>query len=337
MDYSLKEDLVDKVFNQFKILVIPFEGNNYCPKFLYSKIALYFVVFLLILKVLVTGISLNIPKNFFFADITENALVNYVNEGRKAAGLAPLAESSKLDEAAYLKAEDMLSNGYFYHVSPSGVTPWHWFNEAGYEYKYAGENLAIGFFESEEVYQAWMDSNTHKDNIMSPYYKEVGTAVVKGIFNGNTATIVVQLFGTSLEKTQKPVATTQTTKTQAPETPKTEPTTQTATQVVTEAQPVKSRVLSSFSIKKLDTTKEAQLYLRVLNYLVYNSEEFIKYICYILLTLVGISMFFLAFVESNKQMQGVVMRAALFVVLISAAAFVDKHLLSYLIQHEIRI
>ena len=54
-----------------------------------------------------------------------------------------LAKSDMLQEAAEKKAQDMIENNYFAHTSPQGKTPWHWVEESGYDYRYAGENLAI--------------------------------------------------------------------------------------------------------------------------------------------------------------------------------------------------
>ena len=95
-------------------------------------------------------VSINIPQNIFFADITKSALENFVNQTRQSVGLQPLTENTALDQAAQIKAENMVQDNYFEHTSPSGITPWAWFVQAGYNYKYAGENLAIGFFDSKK-------------------------------------------------------------------------------------------------------------------------------------------------------------------------------------------
>ena len=124
---------------------MPSESNNYKSRFLQSNILLYCVVLLLALKIVTILVSINFPQNIFFADITKSALENFVNQTRQSAGLQPLSENEKLDQAAQLKAENMVQDQYFNHTSPSGVTPWFWFLQAGYNYKYAGENLAIGF------------------------------------------------------------------------------------------------------------------------------------------------------------------------------------------------
>jgi hypothetical protein len=64
----------------------------------------------------------------------------------------------------------------------------------------AGENLAIGFVDSEEVAKAWEASSTHRQNLLEPSYREIGVAVVKGSFQGKETTLVVQFFGTPQAK-----------------------------------------------------------------------------------------------------------------------------------------
>lgn len=134
-------------------------------------------------------------------------LVNVLNEDRVTAGLNPLKESVILNQAAALKAADMVANGYFSHTSPSGIDPWHWFKEAGYEYTYAGENLALDFESAEAVEEAWMKSPKHQANLLNPEYQEVGFAIAEGTFNNingdlktRNGVIIVQLFG----RPQKP-------------------------------------------------------------------------------------------------------------------------------------
>lgn len=149
---------------------------------------------LLVLKIGTILLFINFPQNIFFADITKAALENFTNQTRQSMGFSVLVENQKLNQAAQLKAENMVQNQYFSHTSPQGLTPWHWFLQAGYNYKYAGENLAVGFYDSEEVYNAWLNSPSHRANLLNPNYKEVGTAILKGI-GQNNAIVVVQLFG----------------------------------------------------------------------------------------------------------------------------------------------
>jgi hypothetical protein len=75
------------------------------------------------------------------------------------------------------------------------VTPWYWITQTGYEYLYAGENLAKDFITAQSAVDAWMASSTHKSNIISPYYKDMGIAVVEGKLQGKPTVLVVQIFG----------------------------------------------------------------------------------------------------------------------------------------------
>jgi hypothetical protein len=150
---------------------------------------------LFILKLITVPFLIYFPKSALFGDISKIALIKMLNHGREEAGLGPLKENTVLNNAAVLKAQDMLAKDYFSHQSPGGVSPWHWFKIAGYNYKIAGENLAIGFLDSGEVNQAWLDSPSHKANLLNSNYKDVGIAILKGDFQGNETTVVVQLFG----------------------------------------------------------------------------------------------------------------------------------------------
>jgi hypothetical protein len=182
-----------------KKIFIPCQENNYFPLFLKGKFLNLYLILILILKIFTIPLLFSISKTIFFADITKTALIEFLNSERKAKGLAPLSENPILDQAAYLKAKDILEKDYFSHWSPEGISPWYWFKVAGYNYQFAGENLAIGFLDSKEVNDAWMASPTHRQNILNPNYKEIGIAVLKGEFNGSEVYVVVQHFGTPKE------------------------------------------------------------------------------------------------------------------------------------------
>ena len=92
----------------------------------------------------------------------------------------------------------MINKDYWAHVSPDGTEPWKFFTDAGYQYRYAGENLARDFSNPSSAIDAWMASSTHKDNMLSSKYQEIGIAVLEGDLAGVDTTLIVQLFGTSL-------------------------------------------------------------------------------------------------------------------------------------------
>lgn len=127
--------------------------------------------------------------------IYSSVLIELTNKDRSTSSLPALTANDTLAEAAKLKADDMVSKGYFAHNSPDGKTPWYWIMKAGYKFVYAGENLAVNFTESEQVENAWMGSPLHRANILSNKYSEVGIAVQEGTFNGENAIFVVQMFG----------------------------------------------------------------------------------------------------------------------------------------------
>lgn len=130
--------------------------------------------------------------------IVPSEVIALANSARTKASLAPFSANAQLTEAAQSKANDMIKNDYFAHTSPSGVEPWHWIKQAGYQYKAAGENLAINYTDTREQHEAWMKSETHRANILSTRYQEIGVAVVKGKIDGKESIVTVEMFGTPL-------------------------------------------------------------------------------------------------------------------------------------------
>jgi hypothetical protein len=180
-----------------KTYVIPHEGNNYTPHLLREAGA--FGLFLIIIGLF--GLSLTqvaILKGNNLAAVLSPVLVDLVNTDRGAQNLPPLKLNALLQEAAQEKANDMAAKGYFAHNSPDGTTPWHWFENVGYAFQYAGENLAVNFTESSDVERAWMNSSDHRSNILNTKFTEIGIATQNGFFNGQPAVFVVQEFGRPL-------------------------------------------------------------------------------------------------------------------------------------------
>lgn len=135
-----------------------------------------------------------------YAMVDKAEVIRLVNEERKQLGLNELVENETLDQAAALKATDMLGNNYFAHSSPAGITPWHWFEQAGYQYKFAGENLAMDFSSPTSLHKAWMNSPSHRENIVSSKYQEIGIAIIDGVIENKETLVAVQLFGTPLSE-----------------------------------------------------------------------------------------------------------------------------------------
>jgi hypothetical protein len=92
----------------------------------------------------------------------------------------------------------MFRRNYWSHYGPDGTTPWSFILDAGYRYEYAGENLAKNFLFSQGVIDGWMQSPSHRENILRPEYTDIGLAIVNGTLNGEETTLVVQTFAKPL-------------------------------------------------------------------------------------------------------------------------------------------
>lgn len=162
------------------------------------KLKIASVVFVILLGLVLSVPSLRETTLDSVSAIYGSVLVKLTNQERVVANVAELTVSPILEKAAQMKADDMAAKGYFAHNTPDGKLPWYWFEQAGYKYKYAGENLAVNFQDSEEVQTAWVNSRGHFLNIINPKYTEIGIATSTGIYKGREAVFVVQMFGTPL-------------------------------------------------------------------------------------------------------------------------------------------
>ncbi len=182
--------------NWLKQFFIPSENNDYKPHAL-QRAALVGMVVLVMISFSIANLQsvLWISSEWLVSTILPAVVTDATNAARADEGRAPLVRDSLLDEAAQQKAEDMANNGYFAHWSPAGVSPWHWFEVAGYSYKHAGENLAVHFTDSGEVVDAWLDSPTHRENIMDEKFTEIGIGTAKGRYQDYDTVFVVQMFG----------------------------------------------------------------------------------------------------------------------------------------------
>lgn len=183
-------------------LFIPHETNNHRAKILHIDAMLFYVLLFTVFNVSIRSAHRQIPDVLGYAtDIHVEQLLTDTNALRQSLGLTPLILNPKLSQAAAAKAQDMFAKNYWAHNSPTGNTPWDFILDAGYKYTVAGENLAKNFTDSQSVVNAWLASPTHKDNMVKPSYREIGFAVVNGKLNGEETTLVVQMFGASVQAT----------------------------------------------------------------------------------------------------------------------------------------
>jgi hypothetical protein len=185
-----------KIGKVLKKYLIPCQENDYKPHFLRSETASTIIILVFVIEMAMIGQALLLAdKSDFLAEVLPSVLVDLANSDRTLNSAGTLTVNPKLQEAAQLKANDMAAKGYFAHVTPEGFEPWHWLDQVGYSYTYAGENLAVNFFDSIDVEKAWMASPTHRQNLVKPQYTEVGIAMAPGIYKGQNTIFVVQFFG----------------------------------------------------------------------------------------------------------------------------------------------
>ncbi|MCL4353072.1 CAP domain-containing protein [Patescibacteria group bacterium] len=174
----------------------PQKSNNHRAKLLHSFSLFIFAAFLFAGSFLIDIARVHTPQVLGDSiDISSNQLLLLTNSKRLKNGVLPLRLNAQLEAAADSKAKDMFAKDYWAHNGPDGETPWMFIKKAGYDYTYAGENLARGFTSSEGVINAWMASPEHRANMLSGNYQDVGFAVENGTLGGERTVLVVEMFG----------------------------------------------------------------------------------------------------------------------------------------------
>jgi uncharacterized protein YkwD len=102
-------------------------------------------------------------------------LVEEHNRIRAEAKLSSLSPSRRLQEAAGDHARDMADRRKMSHRGSDGSTPSSRILAKGYRMRRCGENVAFGPRTVEAVMKGWMNSPTHKDNILGNF-SQIGAA-----------------------------------------------------------------------------------------------------------------------------------------------------------------
>lgn len=214
-----------------------------------------FLVFAMFAGIFIFAFKQDVTKTAFAGNYTASDVIEMVNQQRVKNNLPALKTNPKLMEASRNKVEDMVANSYFAHISPIDGKKWSTFiRNSGYDYIEAGENLANGFDNTPDLVNAWMNSPTHRDNILNPNVDETGLAVKSGYLDGYPTIFVAQSFGKldvpalTSEKNTSSKSNTTPAKNVAPETQKTSEKKTEAKKVET---PVKSAPLKIDKAKKV--------------------------------------------------------------------------------------
>lgn len=128
----------------------------------------------------------------YSTSMSAGGLLSSTNVQRANNGKPALSINAKLNSSAQAKANDMVARNYWAHNTPQGQEPWVFFDNAGYAYLKAGENLAYGFATSADTVSGWMNSPTHKANMLDGAFTEVGFGFTNSPnFNGDGQQTVV--------------------------------------------------------------------------------------------------------------------------------------------------
>lgn len=104
------------------------------------------------------------------------ALYLFINAHRKDNKLGTLRVSPLLELSAQAKIDDMLANNYFRHEDVQNQQSWYLFNNVGYNYKLAGENISFSHNTPWRVFEGWLNSPTHNEQLLLADYEDMGIA-----------------------------------------------------------------------------------------------------------------------------------------------------------------
>src|SRR3989344_6461498 len=184
--------------HSLKDLFIPYAGNQYQPHSLRPHRLFFHTIVVLLLQVIIAGFVIFFPTGAFLTPdlmVEESRrIIALTNQLRQGLNLNLLRESPKLNQAAFDKAQDMLLNQYFAHISPENKSLTTWLKSVNYQYDIAGENLAMGFADASEVMNGWKQSPTQYANLTDTDYKEIGVAIISETYQDYQSTLVEQYF-----------------------------------------------------------------------------------------------------------------------------------------------
>src|SRR5687767_2546173 len=218
-------------------------GQHHKPSKHYAKTYWpYLPMLLVVLSGFIVNLTWNVGKSVlgYATNMEVSSLLQETNVQRSQDGKGALALNNQLSQAAQAKANDMAARNYWAHVTPDGAQPWAFIANAGYTYTAAGENLAYGFDSSSAAVAGWMNSPSHRANLLNGDYLEVGFGIVNSanFQDAGEQTIVVAMYASPQKVVTPKTAQTGT----APVQPTPKPTPQPAAPAPVAEQPVPETV-----------------------------------------------------------------------------------------------
>lgn len=183
----------------FKKYFIPHAGNKFEPHILHPKRCWFYAALGLGIKAALLIFVLLLPAQAFLMPdilaVEQSKIIMLTNNFRLSENRSKLYENPKLAASAFAKAKDMAEREYFSHETPDGRRLENFLRDINYKYIYAGENLAIGYFDAESVLSAWKESPTHRANLLDSDYTEIGVGMANGKYLNSPNLFIAQHFG----------------------------------------------------------------------------------------------------------------------------------------------
>ena len=110
-------------------------------------------------------------------------LLREVNLQRELSGKPPLRLDNRLTAAAQKHAKNMSEIFFFDHLSPDGRGVVERVTEEGYPWRVIAENIGAGLSSPKSMVKAWMNSQDHRDNLLSGEFNDVGIGCSKPLKN----------------------------------------------------------------------------------------------------------------------------------------------------------
>lgn len=131
-----------------------------------------------------------------FLNSKEKMTFSLHNQVRRHHNLKPLCVHPALQRAARAHSKDMIRRDYFSHDTKGrNEDACERIRRYGYRYRYCGENIGYNSTPG-RMFHAWMRSSTHRHNILSGRFREVGVGAYTGRYGSFRTTMYTVDFGT---------------------------------------------------------------------------------------------------------------------------------------------
>jgi uncharacterized protein YkwD len=112
--------------------------------------------------------------------VFEEELAALVNQKRGSLGIPILKKSPLLGRVARNHSRDMSGRDFFHPTNPDGRGPKARLEESGYAWRTFGENIGCGQESPRLIFKAWLKSKSHRENMLNPFYREIGIGFAAG-------------------------------------------------------------------------------------------------------------------------------------------------------------